>query len=171
MAGNLFVLPKYFPVLAAGVDRDVQSVCGLRQMSALCPVRAGNKKCGSSGELPQRGSATRGMVPPVVAAVIARVGLVPLVERFDLVALVERFGAGSHMGWRRGLSVMARRWRVVIPGIIIMHTACPQDKEPGEQDQGQDMQEPDKSGMRTHRYSLVPFRVASPAKEQKSQRA
>ena len=30
-----------------------------------------------------------------------------------------------------------------------MHTACPQDEEPGEQDQGQDMQEPDKSGMRT----------------------
>ena len=62
---------------------------------------------------------------------------------------------------------MARRWRVVIPGVIVMHTACPQDEEPGEQDQGQDMQEPDKSGMRTHRHSLVPSRIAPPAKEQK----
>lgn len=68
-------------------------------------------------------------------------------------------------------AAVARRWRVVIPGVIVMHTACPQDEEPGEQDQGQDMQEPDKSGMRTHRHSLVPSRIAPPAKEQKRPRA
>lgn len=152
----------------------LQAVCGLRPspFHALCG--AGDEKCGSSGELPQRGSAARGMVPPVVAAVMDRDGLV---------VPVTGFRAGRHMGrrrrfagldpvrrWRR-LPVMARRWRVVIPGGIVMHTACPQDEEPGEQDQGQDMQEPDKSGMRTHRHSLVPSRIAPPAKEQKRPRA
>lgn len=145
--------------------------CAQGLLQAVCG--AGDEKCGSSGELPQRGSAARGMVPPVVAAVMDRDGLV---------VPVAGFRAGRHMGrrrlaglgpvrrWRR-LPVMARRWRVVIPGVIVMHTACPQDEEPGEQDQGQDMQEPDKSGMRTHRHSLVPSRIAPPAKEQKRPRA
>lgn len=174
MAGNILVPTKRFPAVAGGVRRTCCRPCaGLRPspFHALCG--AGDEKCGSSGELPQRGSAARGMVPPVVAAVMDRDGLV---------VPVTGFRAGRHMGrrrlaglgpvrrWRR-LPVMARRWRVVIPGVIVMHTACPQDEEPGEQDQGQDMQEPDKSGMRTHRHSLVPSRIAPPAKEQKRPRA
>ncbi len=185
MAGNILVLPKRFPAVAGGVRRACCRPCaGLRPspFHALCG--AGDEKCGSSGELPQRGSAAWGMVPPVVAAVMDRDGLV---------VPVAGVRAGRHMGrrrrlaglgpvrrwrrlpvmarrWRR-LPVMARRWRVVIPGVIVMHTACPQDEEPGEQDQGQDMQEPDKSGMRTHRHSLVPSRIAPPAKEQKRPRA
>ena len=119
-------------------------------------------------------SAARGRIPPVVAAVM---------DRDRLVVPVAWFRAGSHMGrgrrlvglgpvrrrWR--LPVMTRRRRIVIPGIIVMHTACPQDEEPGEQDQGQDMQEPDKSGMCSHRHSLVAFRVASLTEEQKRPRA
>ena len=185
MAGNILVPTKRFPAVAGGVRRACYRPCaGLRPspFHALCG--AGDEKCGSSGELPQRGSAARGMVPPVVAAVMDRDGLV---------VPVAGVRAGRHMGrrrrlaglgpvrrwrrlpvmarrWRR-LPVMARRWRVVIPGVIVMHTACPQDEEPGEQDQGQDMQEPDKSGMRTHRHSLVPSRIAPPAKEQKRPRA
>ena len=174
MAGNILVPTKRFPAVAGGVCRACcRPYAGLRPspFHALCG--AGDEKCGSSGELPQRGSAARGMVPPVVAAVMDRDGLV---------VPVAGFRAGRHMGrrrlaglgpvrrWRR-LPVMARRWRVVIPGVIVMHTACPQDEEPGEQDQGQDMQEPDKSGMRTHRHSLVPSRIAPPAKEQKRPRA
>ena len=174
MAGNILVPTKRFPAVAGGVRRAYCRPCaGLRPspFHALCG--AGDEKCGSSGELPQRGSAARGMVPPVVAAVMDRDGLV---------VPVAGVRAGRHMGrrrlagldpvrrWRR-LPVMARRWRVVIPGVIVMHTACPQDEEPGEQDQGQDMQEPDKSGMRTHRHSLVPSRIAPPAKEQKRPRA
>lgn len=175
MAGNILVPTKRFPAVAGGVRRACcRPYAGLRPspFHALCG--AGDEKCGSSGELPQRGSAARGMVPPVVAAVMDRDGLV---------VPVAGVRAGRHMGrrrrlaglgpvrrWRR-LPVMARRWRVVIPGVIVMHTACPQDEEPGEQDQGQDMQEPDKSGMRTHRHSLVPSRIAPPAKEQKRPRA
>ena len=175
MAGNILVPTKRFPAVAGGVRRACCMPCaGLRPspFHALCG--AGDEKCGSSPELPQRGSAARGMVPPVVAAVMDRDGLV---------VPVAGGRAGRHMGrrrrlaglgpvrrWRR-LPVMARRWRVVIPGVIVMHTACPQDEEPGEQDQGQDMQEPDKSGMRTHRHSLVPSRIAPPAKEQKRPRA
>lgn len=175
MAGNILVPTKRFPAVTGGVRRACcRPYAGLRPspFHALCG--AGDEKCGSSGELPQRGSAARGMVPPVVAAVMDRDGLV---------VPVTGFRAGRHMGrrrrlaglgpvrrWRR-LPVMARRWRVVIPGVIVMHTACPQDEEPGEQDQGQDMQEPDKSGMRTHRHSLVPSKIAPPAKEQKRPRA
>ena len=152
----------------------LQAVCGAAAIPVPCPVRGRRRKMRKLRELPQRGSAARGMVPPVVAAVMDRDGLV---------VPVAGFRAGRHMGrrrrlagldpvrrWRR-LPVMARRWRVVIPGGIVMHTACPQDEEPGEQDQGQDMQEPDKSGMRTHRHSLVPSRIAPPAKEQKRLRA
>lgn len=175
MAGNILVLPKRFPVVAGAVRRACCRPCaGLRPSSLHAPCGAGDEKCGSSGELPQMGSATRGIVPSVIAAVMDRDGLV---------VPVAGFRAGRHMGRRRGLAgldpvrrrrrlpVMARRWRVVIPGVIVMHTACPQDEEPGEQDQGQDMQEPDKSGMCTHRHSLVPSRIASPAKEQKRPRA
>lgn len=174
MAGNILVLTKRFPVVAGGVRRACCRPCaGLRPSSLHASCGAGDEKCGSSGELPQMGSATRGIVPSVIAAVMDRDGLV---------VPVAGFRAGRHMGRRRGLAgldpvrrwrlpVMARRWRVVIPGVIVMHTACPQDEEPGEQDQGQDMQEPDKSGMRTHRHSLVPPRITSPAKEQKRPRA
>lgn len=172
MAGNILVLPTAFPAVAVRCARPARAV---REAAVkACLRRAKTKKCGSSGELPQMASAARGMVPPVVAAVMDRDGLV---------VPVAGFRAGRHMGRRRGLAgldpvrrwrrlpVMARRWRVVIPGIIVMHTACPQGEEPGEQDQGQDMQEPDKSGMCTHRHSLVPSRIASPAKEQKRSRA
>lgn len=165
MAGNILVPTKRFPAAAGGVRRACCRPCaGLRPppFHALCG--AGDEKCGSSGELPQRGSAAWGMVPPVVAAVMDGDGLV---------VPVAGFRAGRHMGRRRRLAGLGpvRRWRVVIPGVIVMHTACPQDEEPGEQDQGQDMQEPDKSGMRTHRHSLVPSRIAPPAKEQKRPRA
>lgn len=165
MAGNILVPTKCFPAVAGGVRRACCRPCaGLRPspFHALCG--AGDEKCGSSGELPQRGSAARGMVPPVVAAVMDRDGLV---------VPVTGVRAGRHMGRRRRLAGLGpvRLWRVVIPGVIVMHTACPQDEEPGEQDQGQDMQEPDKSGMRTHRHSLVPSRIAPPAKEQKRPRA
>ena len=175
MAGNILVPTKRFPVAAGGVRRACRRpYAGLRPFPFHALCGAGDEKCGSSGELPQRGSAARGMVPPVVTAVMDRDGLV---------VPVTGFRAGRHMGRRRGLAglgpvrrwrrlpVMARRWRVVIPGVIVMHTACPQDEEPGEQDQGQDMQEPDKSGMRTHRHSLVLSRIAPPAKEQKRLRA
>ena len=164
-------LAKVFP----GSGGTVRKACaGLGGAAGKAHFRSGygggDKKCGSSRELPQMESAARGMVPPIVAAIMGR-------DR--LVVPVAGFRAGRHMGRRRGLTgldpvrrwrrlpVMARRWRVVIPGVIVMHTACSQDEEPGEQDQGQDMQEPDKSGMCTHRHSLVPSRIASPAKEQK----
>lgn len=128
-----------------------QAVCGtVANARSAHGCRPETKKCGSSGELPQMASAARGRIPPVVAAVM---------DRDRLVVPVAWFRSGSHMGrgrrlvglgpvrrrWR--LPVMTRRRRIVIPGIIVMHTACPQDEEPGEQDQGQDMQEPDKSGM------------------------
>ena len=173
MAGNILDLPKRFPAVASGTSRAFPARMRGDATRPLIRMRAGDKKCGSSGELPQKASATRGMIPPVIASVMDRNGLV---------VPVAGFRAGRHMGrrrlaglgpvrrWRR-LPVMARRWRVVIPGVIVMHTACPQEEEPGEQDQGQDMQEPDKSGMRTHRHSLVPSRIAPPAKEQKRPRA
>ena len=147
----------------------LQAVCGAAAIPVPCPVRGRRRKMRKLRELPQRGSAARGMVPPVVAAVMDRDGLV---------VPVAGVRAGRHMGrrrrlaglgpvrrWRR-LPVMARRWRVVIPGVIVMHTACPQDEEPGEQDQGQDMQEPDKSGIsgalrRRPRRDLPPARAAA----------
>ncbi len=184
MAGNILALPKRFPAVASGTSRALPARMRGDATRPLIRMRAGDKKSGSSGELPQKASATRGMIPPVIASVMDRDGLV---------VPVAGLRAGSHMGRGRGLAgldpvrrgrrlpvmvrrgrrlpVMARRWRVVVPGIVVMHAACPQDEEPGEQDQGQDMQEPDKSGMRTHRHSLVPSRIAPPAKEQKRPRA
>ena len=175
MAGNILALPKRFPAVASGTSRAFPARMRGDATRPLIRMRAGDKKSGSSGELPQKASATRGMIPPVIASVMDWDGLV---------VPVAGLRAGSHMGrgrglvgldpvrrWGRGLAVMARRWRVVIPGIVVMHAACPKDEEPGEQDQGQDMQEPDKSGMRTHRHSLVPSRIAPPAKEQKRPRA
>ena len=175
MAGNILIPTKRFPVVAGGVRRACCRPCaGLRPspFHALCG--AGDEKCGSSGELPQRGSAARGMVPPVVAAVMDRDGLV---------VPVAGVRAGRHMGrrrrlaglgpvrrWRR-LPVMARRWRVVIPGVIVMHTACAQDEEAGEQDQSQDMQEPGKEGRCSHRRSLVASTLASLPQERKGGRA
>ena len=183
--------PKKFCKDASWQEISLSRQSVSRQWPAVCagPVAGRVRGCGHPRSMPcagpetknaeapgsfRRGSAARGMVPPVVAAVMDRDGLV---------VPVAGFRAGRHMGrrrrlaglgpvrrWRR-LPVMARRWRVVIPGVIVMHTACPQDEEPGEQDQGQDMQEPDKSGMRTHRHSLVPSRIAPPAKEQKRPRA
>lgn len=174
MAGNIFVLPKSFPPVAGGGAGPVRAVCAAVPGQALCPDAAGNEKCGSSRELPQRTSAARGRIPPVVAAVM---------DRHGLVVPVARFRAGSHMGRGRGLvgldpvmrrrrlPVVARRRRVVIPGVIIMHTACAQDEEAGEQDQSQDMQEPDKSGMCSHRRSLVASTLASLPQERKGYRA
>ncbi len=175
MAGNILVPTKRFPAVAGGVRRACCRPCaGLRPspFHALCG--AGDEKCGSSGELPQRTSAARGRIPPVVAAVM---------DRHGLVVPVARFRAGSHMGRGRGLvgldpvmrrrrlPVLARRRRVVIPGVIVMHTACAQDEEAGEQDQSQDMQEPDKSGMCSHRRSLVASTLASLPQERKGGRA
>lgn len=174
MAGNIFVLPKSSPPVAGGARRARAG--GVRSWPgrALYPDAAGNEKCGSSGELPQRTSAARGRIPPVVAAVM---------DRHGLVVPVARFRAGSHMGRGRGLvgldpvmrrrrlPVLARRRRVVIPGVIVMHTACAQDEEAGEQDQSQDMQEPDKSGMCSHRRSLVASTLASLPQERKGGRA
>lgn len=174
MAGNIFVLPKSFPRWRAVSAGPVRAVCAAVPGQALCPDAAGNEKCGSSGELPQRTSAARGRIPPVVAAVM---------DRHGLVVPVARFRSGSHMGRGRGLAgldpvrrrwrlpVVARRWRVVIPGVIVMHTACAQDEEAGEQDQSQDMQEPDKSGMCSHRRSLVASTLASLPQERKGGRA
>ena len=174
MAGNILALPMLWGAVASGTSRALPARMRGDATRPLIRMRAGDKKSGSSGELPQKASATRGMIPPVIASVMDRNGLV---------VPVAGFRAGSHMGRGRGLAgldpvrrgrrlpVMARRWRVVVPGIVVMHTACPQEEEPGEQDQGQDMQEPDKSGMRTHRHSLVPSRIAPPAKEQKRPRA
>lgn len=163
MAGNILALPKRFPAVASGTSRAFPARMRGEATRPLIRMRAGDKKCGSSGELPQKASATREMIPPVIASVMDRDGLV---------VPVAGLRAGSHMGRGRGLAgldpvrrgrrlpVMARRWRVVVPGIVVMHTACPQEEEPGEQDQGQDMQEPDKSEIWTHRHSLVPFRIA-----------
>lgn len=152
----------------------LQAVCGAAAIPVPCPVRGRRRKMRKL-----RGASAKGISGAGDGPACRRGGHGP----GRACCPVAGVRAGRHMGrrrrlaglgpvrrWRR-LPVMARRWRVVIPGVIVMHTACPQDEEPGEQDQGQDMQEPDKSGMRTHRHSLVPSRIAPPAKEQKRPRA
>ena len=133
MAGNILALPKRFPAVASGTSRAFPARMRGEATRPLIRMRAGDKKCGSSGELPQKASATRGMIPPVIASVMDRDGLV---------VPVAGLRAGSHMGRGRGLAgldpvrrgrrlpVMARRWRSSYQGSLLCTQPVPRRKSP-----------------------------------------